>query len=360
MLRKLMSAGPQMSRGLIRAIAGVTALLYAIVYTKASTFLPEFVFRDAEKIKSQIGGSNTYQGTSFDAVAKFYTSLGSVGTGLFVVGTGVLLIWIVIGQSRRLGSLAVNFILIAPCIFFNLFVASKDTLVVLMAIALQYVARRCPARYVMLAAVALYSAYAVIVRSYFALILAAMIGAWIFRLASLRIKLTLALALGVLLYLLPGEAYVALLHPRDMAVDYLASGSPYGARKSFYNPFDPATFVAFCADYAYAALRLNVPILFSPGPKEFAMQIFVWIALSALFRRAQNNEHTATSEALEMLTCLVIGHICVSMLFEPDLGSYIRHLSSVSLFCALQLGQFERRARRLQKPILSTRLTAVS
>jgi hypothetical protein len=40
--------------------------VYWIVSLKDGTFLPEFVFREAEKIQSRIGCGSTYEGTSFD------------------------------------------------------------------------------------------------------------------------------------------------------------------------------------------------------------------------------------------------------------------------------------------------------
>jgi len=68
----------------------------------------------------------------------------------------------------------------------------------------------------------------------------------------------------------------------------------------------------------------------------------VWIALAAVWRRARHRTHPAR----DLLACVVIGHVAVSMLFEPDLGSYTRHLSSVALLCALQFAGFEPRAGR--------------
>ncbi|CAB3786840.1 hypothetical protein [Paraburkholderia caffeinilytica] len=347
MFRKVLNTGPRFSNGVVRLISGFAILLYMTMYWKASIFLPEFVFRDSDKIQSQIGGSSTYQDTSFDAVAKFYSSLGSVGTNLFVVSVGALFIWLMFGYSKRLGGLLLNTVLIAPCVFFNLFVASKDTIVVLMSIVLILIGRRWGVRNLMVAAVALYVGYALTVRIYFALILAIAVGAWVFRRASLRLKTVLILAVLVGLYMLPDIAYYVLLHPRDMAVDYLVAGSPYGARTGFYNLFAPDSFAAFCADYLYAILKLNVPVLFYPGPKEFLMLVFVWIAVGSVCGRTSDHLEGTGMGAIDVLASLVIGHMAVSMLFEPDLGSYIRHLSSVALFCAWPLNSLGRRSGSL-------------
>ncbi|KWN08350.1 hypothetical protein U0E10_17055 [Burkholderia ubonensis] len=331
-MRDLINAGPALSRGLVRAVAAAAVLAYWIVYAKASAFLPEFVFRDAEKIQDQIGGSGTYEGTSFDAIAKLYAMLGPTGTHLFVAAVGALLIWRTIGCARRAGSLVACVVLLAPCVFFNLFVASKDTFVVLIAIVLAAVAQRRSAACVAVVAALLYLGYAATVRSYFALIFAIALAAWLFRRMSWRGRILLLVAAPAALVVLPPDVYYLLQHPRDVAVDYLAYGSPFGARTSFHNPFEPVSFAAFCANYLYAALRLNLPVLFSPGAKEIAMQVVVWIALAAVWRRARGD----APPARDLLACLVIGHVGVSTLFEPDLGSYLRHLSSVSLLCAMQ------------------------
>ena len=343
MLDKLLRAGPRLSTGITRAIAALAVLAYWIIYAKAGALLPEFVFRDAEKIQSQIGGANTYEGTSFDAVAKFYAALGTTGTHLFVAAVGALCIWRMLGHGRRAGSLAACIVLLAPCVFFNLFVASKDTIVVLMAIVLSGVARRRSTIATLAVAVALYGGYALLVRGYFALVLALALAVLLFRRASWRGRTALALAVPVALFLLPNDAYYLLQHPRDMAADYLAYGSPFGARTSFRNPLPPDSFLAFCANYAYGVLRLNLPVLFMPGPKELAMQAFVWIALAAAWRHGRGN---ALAPA-DLLAGLVVGHVAVSMLFEPDLGSYTRHLSSVALFCAMQ---FDARLPRRLRP----------
>ncbi|WP_244137707.1 hypothetical protein [Burkholderia sp. BCC1644] len=341
MLDKLLCAGPRLSRGLIRAIAALAVLAYWGIYAKAGAFLPEFVFRDAEKIQSQIGGASTYEGTSFDAVAQVYAALGTTGTHLFVASIGALCIWRVLGQGTRVGSMAACIVLLAPCVFFNLFVASKDTLVVLMAIVLARIVLRRTALVSIAAAVVLYGAYAAIVRSYFALILVVAVGVLLFRHGGWPRRMLLILAVPLAIFLLPNDAYYLLLHPRDMASDYLAYQSPFGARTSFRNPLEPVSFIAFCVDYLYAVLRLNLPVLFSPGPKEIAMQAFVWIALAAVWHRSRGDG----GDGRDVLAALVIGHAAVSMLFEPDLGSYTRHLSSVSLMCAMQFAGVSRSTR---------------
>ncbi|MFB9124518.1 hypothetical protein ACFFYR_15610 [Paraburkholderia dipogonis] len=156
------------------------------------------------------------------------------------------------------------------------------------------------------------------------------------------------------LYVLPNSAYFVLLHPRDMAVDYLVAGSPYGARTGFYNLVEPQSFTAFCADYIYAILRLTVPVLFYPGPKEFAMLLFVGLAVASVFGRKSFHEGNRT-DAVDLLASLVIGHMAVSMLFEPDLGSYIRHLSSVALSCAWRLNYLGPRRVGASRNVLTGR-----
>ncbi|WP_246637450.1 hypothetical protein [Burkholderia catarinensis] len=346
MLRNLIAGGPALSRGLVRAVAALAVLAYWGIYAKAGALLPEFVFRDAEKIQSQIGGGSTYEGTSFDAVARFYAMLGTTGTHLFVAAVGALFIWRMIGESRRVGSLAASLVLLAPCVFFNLFVAGKDTFVVLIAIVLARVARRHSTGSTLVATVALYAGYAAVVRSYFALILAIALAAFLFRQASSRGRVLMMIAAPVALFLLPADLYYLLQHPRDIAADYLAYGSPFGARTSFHNPVAPDSFIGFCANYLYAVLRLNLPVLFSPGPKELAMQLFIAIALATVWRRARRDAHPAR----DLLACVVVGHVAVSMLFEPDLGSYMRHLSSVALLCAIQFAGFGSHGRAPHAP----------
>ena len=121
-LRNVIGRGPLLSRGLRNAVAALVALLYVCMYANARALLPEFIFRDADKIQTQIGGGSTYDGSSFDAVGKLYQALGDAGTAVFVVALGIATIAIALRHARRFGEGVAYLALIAPCLFFNLFV----------------------------------------------------------------------------------------------------------------------------------------------------------------------------------------------------------------------------------------------
>jgi hypothetical protein len=130
------------------------------------------------------------------------------------------------------------------------------------------------------------------------------------------------------------------MNPRDAAVDFLVYTSPFGARTSFYNLVSPTTFVRFVIDYVYAAGRLHLAPLLTPGIKEFAMEVFLVLSIWPALRRVRYQESSPINRSAAFLACLVLAHVGVSILFEPDLGSYMRHLSSVALFSmALMSGE---------------------
>jgi hypothetical protein len=328
--------GPALSDGVTRSIAAACALVYVVIYVKASALLPEFIFRDAEKIQAQMSGAQTYAGTSFDAIGKIYTSLGPA-LDVSVAGTGVCFIWAMLRRAKRLSLLAAAMLLSAPCVLFNLFVPTKDTLVVLMSLVLVRTMRGSGPGRMALFALVLYAVYAGFIRSYFALVIAVAFGAFLYLNLPRSGRIVVTGAAALLIFSLPSSVYVALLSPRDAAVDYLVYQSQHHVRTSFYNPFDPSTFIGFVADYFYAVGRLNFPLFFSLGVKEFVLQLFavlaVWPAVGAICKKRPR----VAVPPHAMLACLLIGHVSVSMLFEPDLGSYARHLSSVALFSMVLL-----------------------
>jgi hypothetical protein len=337
MLRRVLEAGPRLSRGVVGLVTAASALLYIAVFANAGAVLPEFIFRDADKIQAQMEGSSTYDGSSFDAVAGFYGLFGPTLLNLFIIGIGVLFIRTVLSGANRFGLCAAALLLSMPCVFFNLFVASKDTLVVLMSLLIVWSAGRHRSWIAPITAIVLYGGYAFLVRPYFVLIIAIACGIAVFRHVPLRWKILAVIVVAGGLAAAPATVYFALLHPRDMAVDYLVYQSPFGARTSFYNPLEPTSFFAFCFDYLYASARLNLAPLFSLGPKEAVMQLFVLLAVAPALRTVLQRRDVQQPVAYQLCACLVLAHVSVSMLFEPDLGSYVRHLSSVALFSMVLL-----------------------
>lgn len=344
MLERIMLTGPRLSRGVTAWLAGLASCAYLLLFVAGRSLLPDFLFRDADKIQAQMDGASTYEGSSFDAVGQFFALFGPTLLDVLVVAIGIGFIQCMLARARHAGALGVALLLGAPCVFFNLFVASKDTLVVAISLLIVWSLARWRVAFTVAFGVGAYVVYALLVRRYFLLIGAAAAAVLLFRRAGRRGRIVLAGLLVLALLLLPSGAYTALLLPRDMAVDYLMVQSPFGARTSFHNLMPPDSFAAFCIDYVHAVVRLHLPLLFSPDPRGLAMQVFVIVA----WRSARPFRHIADANpVMDVLACLVMGHIAVSMLFEPDLGSYVRHLSSVSLFCMTLLAARADAARSL-------------
>ncbi len=326
-----------LSRGVRWVMAASGVALYVLVYLNAGRLLPPAVFRDAQKIQEQMDGAQTYAGSSFDAASRFFLSFGA-GVDALVLGAGIWLVWSIAMRADRVRLLIPALALAAPCVFFNLFVAGKDTLVVLMSLMVAASASRGNAVVrTWILTVVLYLAYAVTLRAYFALILGVAMVFYLLICVGCRSRIVVIASAIWAMACLPPAVFLALQYPRDLAVDYLMFQSPYGARTSFYNPFRPDSLSAFSANYLYAACRLNFAVLWIPGAKELAMQCWVLVAawppavqvVCAMRYRARG--------VRSLLACLVLAHVAVSMLFEPDLGSYMRHLSSVAALSMLLL-----------------------
>ncbi|WP_063701696.1 hypothetical protein [Pseudoalteromonas gelatinilytica] len=91
-------------------------------------------------------------------------------------------------------------------------------------------------------------------------------------------------------------------------------------RTVFANPFDNDSWFNIILNYFNAMLRLNLSLIYSFTLKEFFLQAYVfyifYISICA-YRRGSS------------LGAAVLVNMMVYPLFEPDLGSYLRHIASI-------------------------------
>ena len=108
------------------------------------------------------------------------------------------------------------------------------------------------------------------------------------------------------------------------------------ALSMFTNLFPAKGIINFFINYCYAFLRLFFPVFFYYSVKSVFLTLFNLLLLilikDCVYSIKQNKDKNIIFPYF--CICLLAGHWLTQILFEPDLGSYLRHLSS---YCLLLL-----------------------
>lgn len=284
---------------------------------------------DSNTLMEMVSGeSNTTEG-SYYVTAQIFAMLGILTTP-FLCLVGVSVIWLTIRDLRRPAMLALAGLMLYPGVFLGGIRPQKDVLVLAMSAFLVHVVTRYRQPLVQQAAVFVaYLSYGAAIRTYFLLIWGAFVG--LLGLRRLHAALAvIAVLLGcVLVFALPDSILYDLQYPRDMANARRVFINPESAKTAFFNWDQAYSAVSFFTNYVYALLRLQLPILFQPNIKTLFLQ-FIVVAVWALVILGYRKGDRTT----RMLLTLFASHQLVITLFEPDLGSYLRHSLSVVTYLA--------------------------
>ena len=260
--------------------------------------------------------------------------------GVFLIGAAHVLI--LYGRNTHPATLLLCTLLLLPALLFFARPSKETLLSPVTFLVLGLLCLRLSGLARVVAVAVCYLFYAYFMREYFIVILAAFAGLMV--LAHVPRGLGAALVLGALgaLSLAPSELFQILQGPRDYINLLRMATSTVGVQSAFTNPLPPDSLGNFLVNYGYALARLNLPVLFQLRLQEvFLLSVtlttfsLIWFGL----RHGGPREHACA--------LLVLAHALTLNLFEPDLGSYLRHLTSATIYLAPVLVLL---ARRLPRP----------
>ncbi len=293
---------------------------------------------DAEtvaKMSSMTASAEAFDGYAAVSLVYAYTNEAIRFVILIVLGLvtiGLLLWWL---RLPRTLMLALACMVPAWLLYLPLF--SKDTFVAPVVIGSTLILTgfsRSPGLRIGLTCT-LYLAYAIIFRQYFVIILAVWLGILVFLKVDWRWRIVMLVAVPLIAVMLPDSLYDTLQMQRDM-VNYSRLGGE-GNRTAFLNLVHPDGFRTFPINYLYAAWRLNLPILAGGGPKEAYLFVMLCVYFVLMITGLRSGNPRVSWPA-----ALFCAHMLVLNIFEPDLGSYLRHLSTALLFLAPSLAMRDR------------------
>jgi len=299
-------------------------ILYLIVFASDTTTWISTLRYDEHRIQeiAQTIGSYSLD-NSYQVMAFFYARTTATQRLIIELGAGIMFIlYFMMPLRSHKALLLVSVWLIAPILFF-LSQFNKDTILVYFVICSAIILRsRLPMLVRLIGVSVIYVAYASIFREYYYLILLIFLLFWFLRRIPAVAILTVVLVGLALLLLAPPHVFEQLEGSRDLINAGRLGRNLPGTRTAFDNLLSPTDAFKFIANYLYAAARLNFPFFTGFTPRDAYMFIailaFGWISVKGL----RGPDRVADS------TCLFLAHVAVSICFEPDVGSYLRHTSS--------------------------------
>jgi hypothetical protein len=167
----------------------------------------------------------------------------------------------------------------------------------------------------------LYIIYGFIFRNYFLIISFIFVALILFRKSPGIFKFLIVISIPVVMMFIPDDIYTLIQQQRDIVnrgrIGYAGSGN----RTAFVNLLPPEGVYSFFVNYAYAIVRLNLPVIFGAGLKEVFMMSNIIVLGLLVFVGLYSSD-----SRIWRPTILFCAHFLTLMLFEPDLGSYLRHI----------------------------------
>jgi hypothetical protein len=331
-----------MLRGLtlVRLLKILSLVGFAWLCLQGDQWLPHNFQKDSVvilRLASDLEAHVGEVGKSYWNTAVFFSLFGG-HVMPFIVLLGLVVLVVYLQPIETLPGMGMALFICAPAVILSMLRPQKETIMTLLVLAVYWVATRpkWPV-WVQLPLIVLgYAVYAHLFRDYFYLI--ALVAAGIVTLLAIRIApVQWGVMLGVFGALLaaPVEWLRALQEQRDRANTFRVAGED-GARTVINNPHYVNSTWDFIFNYGSAFVHLNVPALFSRHPKDLVMSVSTATYLYLIVRG-----YACKRPGSMILTTLFVAHALVLCLFEPDLGSYFRHLSSVFLYLLPGITVFE-------------------
>jgi hypothetical protein len=299
---------------------------YIILVMYGDKFLPEKYFWDSEMLMNISSGDKSVDNKgSYYYTAIIFSLIGN-GVWLFNFVVGLLFILYVSMYCVNYSTIAISVILIMPHIILGLSRPQKETLVSLLTLLCVYIISKMKYKHAVASVFLLYMSYAII-RNYFFLIGLIFIFLYFVEyIKEHRYKVSIYISLFVFAMFIPSDLFIKLQGTRDAFNILRPVGQP-GHETVLFNPYSPDNVVFFVFNYIYSIVYFNVPILFFRSFNTLYLQVFVIIYISVIFalKRFRNKRDY-------IYVNLFTSHLIVYLLFEPDLGSYMRHVSSISIY----------------------------
>ena len=315
----------------------ITLLLALFLVNMELVPLPEVFYYDARLVEILAAdflsaSLNENEALSYLRAAQFFRAFEPIspwGVAL-VVGTFYVITAYRIASDPISAFVATFFLL--PAVLLSLPYPQKDTLSCLGAILVIAVWMRTHSTVALFTALTItYALIAVYVRSYYALILCVVIAIYLLQHGCLEIKVALVgiLALSIIFVWsgLLGDDYLYPQQHREFANLHRMLSAAEGNRTAFVNPLPPDRFSHFVLNYAYSFVLLNVPIIKWPDGKSLYMTFYCsCVAVVVVIGLRSHFVH------VRVFSGLAAAHVFVLCLFDPDVGSYLRHVSTSSIY----------------------------
>lgn len=319
----------------------LTVAVFAVFCVIDLSFISPTINNDSNTLLDELwlitqGSENAY-GSYYWSALIFQSIPGSLVLPLVIL-IGSLHILILFRGSRHWLTLLLCMILILPALL-NFSRPSKEILlspVTFLLLGLLCLRLNGLAR--VLAVALCYLSYAYFMREYYLVIFVTFAGLMILAHLPRRLALVaLAVALGALAFA-PAELFQLVQGPRDYTNALRLANDTVGVRSAFVNPLPPDNLLNFLYNYGYAAVRLNLPIFFDVRPQEWFLLSVTLTTIGLVCFGLRRG-----GPAVRACALLVLAHMMTLALFEPDLGSYLRHLTSATIYLAPVLTLFDRR-----------------
>jgi hypothetical protein len=317
------------------SIAGVLIVfVYVIIYAYFREMLPEKWSVDSAKILEILNyGGTDEMDNSFAVTAALFSIIGSDNLDVFTCISSAIFLFFATRNIRRAGDFFSRLLLIAPCIMLNMFAPSKETVVLIMTmcITVTTIYFRTSKFLTVGAFLGLYAIYGVFVRNYYLLIVGAFFAVHYLWRRPLKYHFLAAILAAGAIMAAPSNILQTLQSPRDTSNAY-AEQIGSDNRTAFTNIASPATGPGFLVNYVYAATVLITPVLYFQTPSDVFMQLMIAAMLLILYKARRWSKRDPTQFEPRFFGSLFVAHILVQLIFEPDLGSFTRHLTSVMLY----------------------------
>lgn len=293
------------------------------IYMFQDVLLPKNFFTDAGTITNLINyiDLGSAQSDSFVSTAWVFNSLGYEGSQLFLLAGVMSVVWLMSFRSRSYDLVAFTILYMLPFTLFNLKL-SKEAIVIIMNVSCCLVCMSHRSKIFKVAVVTvLYLLYAYYFRFYYAFIAAGMVFLTCLFSSTGRMRIALICLAIVVCIALPGDIWTQLQLARD-SVNTSREGLS-DSKTIFSNLLTPDGFITAIPNSLYAAVRFLFAPAFSLRPQELLLSIVLWSAIILMVRN-KNYSHP--------LMALLMANFLIQTFFEPDLGSFLRHMTAYA-FC---------------------------